>query len=76
MSKQFAKLATKLDRDNWMWLEKDNEELARAVEAEVIAGGDPEAIGRFMTRHIGENRGALIARVVSAARHVQSLQVA
>lgn len=71
MSDQLSKLGAVLDKDNWEWLQNQNDEIASAVEAEVRAGADPEVIGRFMVRHIGPDRSALVARCVSAARYIK-----
>lgn len=68
MSK-LAKLGAVLDKDNWEWLQGQNEEIANAVADEVRDGVDPASIGRFVTQHIGPDRSAFVARVVSAARH-------
>jgi hypothetical protein len=69
---KFATLGKALDKDNWEWLQRDNEEIAAAVAAEVAAGAEPEAIGRYVARTNGESRSAYTARVVSAARYLES----
>lgn len=45
----------------------ENEEIAAALEAEVAAGAEPEQIGRYIARQVGEHRIGIIRRCVSAA---------
>lgn len=74
MSKTFDRLGKILDKQNYEWLVEDNEEIANAIAAEVLDGADPEAIGRFVARTNGESRSAYTARVVSAARYLESVK--
>jgi hypothetical protein len=72
MTQPFAHLSRTLDEDNYNWLVNENPRLAEALETEVLAGAEPDEIGRHMTRYIGEHRQGLIARCVSAARWLKS----
>lgn len=72
MAKTFSKLGTALDLDNWKWLQDERGDIADALEAEVTAGADPDELRRFILDHIGQERTALAARCMSAARHLAS----
>jgi hypothetical protein len=67
-----VKLGAALDKENFEWLQNQNEDIANAVAEEVRSGVAPNAIGRYMLKAIGEDRRAFISRVVSAARHIAS----
>lgn len=69
MSK-FAKIGTVLGKADYDWLVDENEALANAIEEEVRAGAEPEAIGRYVRQCIGEHRVGTIARCIGAARYL------
>jgi hypothetical protein len=71
MSK-FVKLGAALDKQNFEWLQSDNEDVAAAVAAEIAAGGEPDAIGRYVASQIGETRAGYVNRIKSAARWLKS----
>ena len=72
MAKVFERLGNVLDKQNFEWLQMDNEEVASAVAAEVTAGGDPDAIGRYVASVVGETRPGYVNRIKSAARWLKS----
>lgn len=72
MSKTFSKLGSALDKQSWQWLQDTDEDIANAVEAEVIAGASPDEIRRFILSHVGGDRSGLAARAMSAARHLEA----
>lgn len=67
---KFDRLGKALDRQAWLWLQDVDEGIAAALEAEVEAGADPEAIRRFIVSHAGVNRVGIADRCEAAARHL------
>jgi hypothetical protein len=74
MTRTLTKLGSTLDEAAYEWLVDEWPALAASLETEVLAGATPDEVRRFMTAHVGEHRVALIARCVSAARHLMSGQ--
>lgn len=72
MKQEFPKLGATLYRQDYEWLLMDNEDLVRDIEAEVVGGADPEAIGRFIARELGDHRVGTISRCINAAKYLQS----
>lgn len=64
----FDRLGAVLDKADYEWLLADNEDLAMEVESQVIGGVEPDAIGRFVARRIGDHRVGTINRCIGAAR--------
>lgn len=70
MSK-FDRLGKALDRQAYLWLLDNHEEIAIALESEINAGADdPAAIGRYVLSHAGVNRVGIADRCEAAARHL------
>lgn len=74
MAKTFPKLGAILDRRDYEYLVGEDEELVAVLEAEVLAGGEPEAIGRYVANRIGDHRVGTIKRCIGAARHLANEQ--
>lgn len=76
MSKTFPKLGAVLDKQDYQYVlnESNGEELIATLEAEVLGGAEPEAIGRYIAQRIGDHRVGTIKRCIGAARHIASLQ--
>lgn len=72
MSKTFPRLGAILDHQDYEYLLGENEELVAILEAEVVAGAEPEAIGRYVANRIGDHRVGTINRCIGAARYVQT----
>lgn len=73
-TKTLDRLGAVLDKADYEWLLADNEDLALEVEQQVIAGLEPEVIGRYIAKRIGDHRVGTINRSIGAARHLQSVQ--
>lgn len=74
MTKQLSKLGAALDRQSWQWLQDAAPDIAEALEAEVMAGADPEMVRRYIVNYAGDNRTGLADRCQSAARYLTSQQ--
>ena len=74
MKTEYPRTGATLDRQDYEWLLADNEDLVRSIEADLAAGSDPEGIGRFIAREIGDHRVGTIRRCTNAVRHIQSQQ--
>jgi hypothetical protein len=72
MGTKFPRLGNALGKADFEWVKAESEDVAAALEAEVAAGGEPEDIGRYIARCIGEHRVGTIKRCVSAARYLQA----
>lgn len=68
----FTALGNALGKADYEWILAENEGVAVALQTEVDAGHEPEAIGRFVAKQIGEHRVGTIARCVSAAKYLHS----
>lgn len=75
MTRTYTKLGATLDEDSYDWLLREHPEIAVAVESEVLAGVDVEALRRYLTQHLGDNRQGMINRCIGAARHLMGEQV-
>lgn len=73
-TKTLDRLGAVLDKADYEWLMSDNEDLALEVEQQVIAGVEPEVIGRYVAKRIGDHRVGTINRCIGAARYLQSQQ--
>lgn len=74
MSKQeFDLLGRALDRQDYQYLLDDpnSQEVLAMLEDEVRLGAEPEAIGRYIAKRIGDHRVGTIHRCIGAARWLQ-----
>lgn len=62
---------TALDRMSFEWLSVNAPDLVVAIEQEVDAGTDPDAIRFLVQRHVGPDREGLALRCQQAARHMR-----
>lgn len=74
MTKLYQRTSATLYRQDYEYLLAENEDLVRAIEADIAEGADPDAITRFITREVGDHRVGTIRRCTNAIQHIKSVQ--